>query len=454
MKFDILYRSRWWLLYIPIVLVCILLLWLSYTQWMPQPPTKITIAAGQTGDGYTQIALRYRERLSQLGIEADVLTDDASHNALYALKSDPPRAQLALASGLHASKVNAQLTQPSTDPKSSDATNIIAARQLQGLAAIEREPVWIFTRVPLMTRVQELRNLRVGITANDQLAPGVAQLVLQQAQLKTSDVRLIKVPRLQLANQLIDGQLDAVILLASSQNEAVRVLTRSPYIQILGLEQVRGMVQREPRLRPFVLPQGVIEFRGDIPPRDLTMVASDLQLVIHANMHPALQRALLDVANQLHETPNFLQRQGEFPNIVDVDFPVSPVAIASVRGSKPWLEQLLPYRRAQLAQWLLLAFLPILICTLLLLAWIPSWFDWRINAMLQNFYGELKFLETEIEPVASERPIEIQRLMHRIDAIDMQVMQLDLPNQFAPRWYTLRSHLADAREKLLAYRAR
>ena len=90
----------------------------------------------------------------------------------------------------------------------------------------------------------------------------------------------------------------------------------------------------------------------------------------------------------------------------------------------------------------------------LFLAWIPSWFDWRANALLQNFYGELKFLETEIEPVASERPIEIKRLLQRIDEIDMQVMQLDLPTPYAERWYTLRSHLAEAKDRLLGLRAR
>jgi hypothetical protein len=179
-----------------------------------------------------------------------------------------------------------------------------------------------------------------------------------------------------------------------------------------------------------------------------------LQLAIRAEMHPALQRALLDVASQLHELPSFLQRQGEFPNVADVDFTVSPVAQASTRGNKPWLEQLLPYGWAQRMQWLLLAGLPIVIITLLVLAWIPTWFEWRINALLQNFYGELKFLETEIDPVASERPIEIKNLLQRIDAIDMHVMQLDLPNQYAQRWYTLRSHLATARERLLALRAR
>jgi TRAP-type uncharacterized transport system substrate-binding protein len=446
MKFDLLYRSRWWLLYGPILLIAAFLMWLSCVYWLPQPPTKLTIAAGQPGDGYTQLALRYREQLASMGIDVQVLTTDSANDSLRALISDPPRAELALASGLQASSSASYVT--------SSLATAQNPQSLQGLAVIEREPVWVFTRTPLMTRLQELRNLRVGIPANDLLAQRVAQLLLQNAGLNPKDVKLINTPRAQIANHLIDGQLDAVILLASAQSEAVRVLTRSPFIQILGMDQVRGLVQREPRLRPFVLPQGVIEFRGDIPPRDLTMVAADLQLVIRPEMHPALQRALLDVANQLHETPSFLQRQGEFPNIMDVDFPVSPVALATTRGSKPGLEQLLPYRWAQIAQWFLLAALPIVLITLIILAWIPSWFEWRINALLQNFYGELKFLETEIDPVATERPIEIKALLQRIDAIDMHVMQLDLPNQYAQRWYTLRSHLANARERLLDLRAR
>jgi TRAP-type uncharacterized transport system substrate-binding protein len=441
MKFDLLFRRRWLLLYVPILVLAALLLWLSYTVWLPQPPSSLKIAAGQPGDGTSQLALRYREALAQMGIAAEVVTSERAHDALRALRSEPPTASLALASGLHAAKLPSQAQPASDEP-------------LRSLAVIEREPLWVFSRTPLMTRLQELRGQRVGISADDSLAEGAAQLLLRHSQLKEGDVQLIKVPRNQLANQLIDGQIDAVILLASANSEAVRVLTRSPSIQIIGLEQVRSLVQREPRLRPFVLPQGVIELRGDIPARDLTMVSADLQLVIQPDMHPALQRALLEVAGQLHERPSFLQRQGEFPRLTDMDFPASPVAVSALRNSKPWLEQWLPYGWAQLAQWLILAFLPIVLLTALVLTWIPSWFDWRVNAVLQNFYGELKFLESEIDPIASERPIEIKRLLQRIDEIDMQVMQLELPAPYAERWYTLRSHLASARDRLLGLRAR
>ena len=74
--------------------------------------------------------------------------------------------------------------------------------------------------------------------------------------------------------------------------------------------------------------------------------------------------------------------------------------------------------------------------------------------MLQNFYGELKFLETDIDPVASQRPIEIKSLLLRLDDIEAKVTMLDLPNSYANRWYTLREHLARARAKLLDLRAR
>ena len=101
---------------------------------------------------------------------------------------------------------------------------------------------------------------------------------------------------------------------------------------------------------------------------------------------------------------------------------------------------------------MLYAVLPVLLVCGLLLAWIPRLFDWRINASLQNFYGELKFLETDIDQTASEDPVVLGRLLAQLDHIEKQVTLLDLPAEFAERWYTLREHLAAARERLLKRR--
>jgi hypothetical protein len=217
---------------------------------------------------------------------------------------------------------------------------------------------------------------------------------------------------------------------------------------------VFSLIAREPRLMPFVLPQGTIELRGNIPSRDLTLVSTNINLLVRDNMHPALQRVLIDVARDLHEPATLLQRQGEFPNLRDVDFSPSPIARELDAGNRPMMEQLFPYYWAQWAQLLLFAVAPILLVTLLILLWIPNFFAWKVNAVLQHHYGELKFLEAEISPSVTSMPNQMKKLMRRLDKIELQVASLDLPNRYAHHWYTLREHCAMAREKLLSYRAR
>ncbi|MFM7330496.1 MAG: TAXI family TRAP transporter solute-binding subunit [Brachymonas sp.] len=384
MKLDLLFRKQWWLMYAPILLLAVALLWLSFTQWLPLPPKQVTLSVGVPGGGYSLLGMQYRKHLAELGVQVSMATTAQSHSGLKEL-NDNPAIDLALINGLLATQA------PQSD--------------YMALAAIEREPIWIFTRLPTLNRLAELRGLRVGVPGYDVLQERVTQVVLEQAQPKSSDVTLVPLERERLANALLDGQVDAVILMGSVRNEVARSMIRGAGIQLLGFEQVGKLLAKEKTLRPFVLPQGVIEFRGDVPSRDLTMVAVDLHLVARKNMHPALQRAIFSAATRIHEMPSFLQHQGEFPAVIGLDFPVSPTTLAAARGQRPWLEELLPYRWAQLVQWLLYAALPILLAALLLLAWIPSWFEWRVNAALQNFYGELKFLETEISSVASERPI-------------------------------------------------
>ncbi len=433
MKLDLLYRRRWAIFYVPVVVLASALLWLSFTRWMPLPPDSIMVASGTPSGGYAALAMQYRKQLEQMGIEVTLATTTQSHSALSRLLDDP-QVDLALANGLHAASAKGSA--------------------VRALAAIEREPLWVFTRMPALKSLADLRGLRLGVPSYDALQPRITDLVLQQASLRAQDVTLQSYERAALANALIDGQVDVVILLGSARNDVVRSLMRADGVQLLGMDHVGKLLARESALRPFVLPQGVIEFRGDVPSRDLTLVGTDLHVLVRAEMHPALQRAVLQAATRIHEMPSFLQQQGEYPSLTGLDFAVSDIALAAGRGQRPWLEELLPYRWAQLAQWLLFAAIPIFLLMIIVLAWIPSWFEWRVQALLQSFYGELKFIETEMDHVASERPIAMRHMLQSIDDIELKIMQLQLPTNHTDHWYTLRSHLSDARDKLLGLRSR
>ena len=45
-------------------------------------------------------------------------------------------------------------------------------------------------------------------------------------------------------------------------------------------------------------------------------------------------------------------------------------------------------------------------------------------------------------------------LLEKLDGIERQVVTLDMPDEYSERWYTLREHLALARERLLKLRSR
>ena len=441
MRLILLFTRRWVLFYLPILLVSLGAIWLFAAVWMPLPPKVVTIATGNLQTNYASLAARYRDYLDTKGIRVDLA--NGSVNSVASTASANKIDDLA---GFALGLKNSVTLAISANTKEKD--------NLEALAAIERHPVWVFTRLPALDSTTQLRGLRVGSAAVGTTTRKMAELLLAHAGLKVDDVLLLETEIKQGANDLIDGKIDAFIVVANSDSDVVRLLTRSPGIQLLGIDRVSALMAREPRLKPFVLPQGAIELRGDIPSRDLTMVAGNLHLIVNAGMHPALQRALIDAAYELHEAPTFLQRQGEFPSLRNLDFVATPATRAMASGQRPWMEQFLPYRWAQLAELLLYAVLTILLMTSMVLAWIPHFFEWRVNAILQNHYGELKFLETEIEPTASGRPLDIKKLLQRLDRMEQQVVALDLPDQFSNRWYTLRAHLADARKRLLDLRAR
>ncbi len=430
-----LYRRRWGLFYLPVLVLAGMAVLAVSRYWYPLPPRSVVIAAGVPQGGYVQMAERYRQELEQLGISVEIASTAAGASGPLMRLADPrDPAQAGFAHGLLAERG--------------------AEAAVHALAVIGKQPVWIFTRHAGMSNLRMLRGMKVAAGPRGSASRFVAALLLAQEQVREGDVVWDEQHQgMAAANELLEQRVNALITIGSSDAPTVRLLTRSPGIDMLGIERANGLAQREPRLHPFVLPQGVIELRGDVPPRDLTMLYTGTHLLVRENMHPALQRAFLDAATEIHTVPSFLQRQAEYPDF-QTDFPLSPIAKQYAAGDRPWLESALPYWWAQLAELTLYGLLPVLALTLAALLWIPQFFSLRVDAMLAHYYGELKFIENEMDALAAGNPIELRGVLARLDAMEHEVASLDLPDRYADRWYTLREHLALARERLLKLRAR
>lgn len=432
MKLLLLYRRRWWLFYVPVLLCTALALWWSATQWKVLPPAEVVIGAGSPQDGYSMLAQRYAEQLERIGVRAELVYSDTQKGSLERLTRTGDATSIGFAHGIYAN----------------------ADTQVQALAVVGQEPVWIFSTTGGPSSLAQARGLRIAAGPASSSTFIAARLMLAHAGVRPADVQFSDATGVAAANALADGKVDLVFQAAGDDSQAVQLLTRSSGIQLLGAEHAGALAAQNPRLQPLLLPQGAIELRGDVPPKDLTLMSLQTHLLVRPEVHPALQRALLDAAAEIHEIPNFLQRHGQFPSFRGSDFPLSPTARAYSLGARPWMETLLPYRTAQYAELVFYAIGPILAIALLMLAWIPMLFDWRISSALNHFYGDLKFLESEMDDVAADNPLALRRLLERLDNIERQVVALDLPDEFSERWYTLREHLVAARDRLLKLRSR
>ena len=426
------YKRRWWLFYLPVLLCAALALWWSATYWLALPPLKVVIAAGTPQGNYARLAQRYAVELEEKGISVEIVYSGAESRELERLMDKNDSASVGFAHSVFAD----------------------TSAGLQSLAVIDNEPVWIFSTLNGPSALSQVKGMRLAAGPATSPSFMAAKLILAHSGVQSSDVIFKPETGAAAAEALIDGKVDLVIATTADDAQLVQTLTRLGGIQVLSIAGAGALAANKSLLQPLLLPEGALELGSNLPPKDLTMVGLQTHLLIKPDVHPALQRSLIDTAINIHEQPNFLQPHGQFPRFSSTEFALSPVAKAFSFGKRPWLETLLPYRVAQSAELLLYAVLPILALAAFVLTRIPRLFNWRVSASLNHFYGDLKFLESEMESVAALNPMGLRSLIERLDRLEQQVVAMELPDHFCERWYTLREHLSAAQDRLFTLRAR
>lgn len=413
-----------------IVLVAIMTLVGLFRLWKPVPPPSLVIGVGPPGSSYMAIAKAYALRLERRGVAVTIRPHPRPQDPLAHMGTEGPVAA-AFVQGLYGD------------------SNL----PVQTLAVIGQEMVWVFARSPIQS-LRDLAGLRIASSIEGSSNRLAAHLLLRHAGIDPAAVTHTDDVGRNAVDALTDGRVDAVVHVATAESGTVGDLLRTPGVRLLGVERVQALTRAQPTLRPILIPQGAFELASDLPPNDITAVATMTQLVVQRDMHIALKRALLEVAYEVHGVTGMLERQGQFPSMQGADFPVPDANEIARLRSASLLATMLPYRVAQWAEWWLLGVLPVMVLVALLLRRADSIVAWRADAQLKTFYGELRFLESELEQQAHDRPLDMRATLTRVDALEHRVRSMRLPPELSERWYSLREHIAATRERVTRLRQR
>ncbi len=236
----------------------------------PTVPRVLVMATGAEGGAYSEFGDRYREILARQGVRLTVLHTSGSAENLAKLHYRDFSANMAL--------VQSGLTDPQQSP------------DLVSLGTVFLEPLWIFCRGAQSSpgRLDQLRGMRVSIGPTGSGMRDLALKLLARNGIDAGNTELLPLTMAEAAAQLIGGDIQAAMMVASSEAPAVQRLLASPDVRLLSLTRADAYVALYPFLSKVVLPAGFVDLTHDRPPADVEMVAVKASLVVRRDLQSAI----------------------------------------------------------------------------------------------------------------------------------------------------------------------
>jgi TRAP-type uncharacterized transport system substrate-binding protein len=411
-------------IFAPVLLTALLSILIAYHL---TPPDTLTLTTGFEGGTYAKFGERYKEILAREKVRLEILRSSGSVENLKRL-GDPSL------------RVDAGFVQDGT---SSPAE----AKNLVSLGAICYSPLWVFYRSQeTFDDLSRLKGKKIAIGPEGSGARKFSLDLLKASNAAGAPTLLLDIPSAAANRALLEGTVDAVMIIGTEDNSLVKELLYAPGIKLLDFKQAEAYTRLFPALSHIILPEGILNLSEKIPPQDIHLVATTTSLIVRQTLHPALHYLLLDAAVEIHNNAGWLNKRGEFPSPKELDFPSSSFAERFYKKGRPFLLDYLPFWVAVLVDRLIIIIVPVAFVLIPLLRGIPWLNAWRNRRKFSRWYEELKNLESEVgKKSASKRMGEDQG---RLDHIEAAINRLRVPLILFGEVNRLKEHVDLVRGKL------
>lgn len=297
-----------------IVILIAATLWISAHFLQPAPPRHIVLASGAPFGVYHQYAERYKSILARDGVTIEErTTSGAAENSK--LLQDPK-------SGVDVAFMQGGVVTP------------LEADDLEMLASLYYEPLWIFYRNPkTLSAINQLRGMRIAVGVRGSGTRALAEPLLAWNAVTRDNSAPVSLGGDEALHALQAGEVDAVLYVGGAQTPLIVEALRDPAIKLMSMDRADAYARRFPYITKLTLPGGTVDLANNIPDRDIQLIGTKAMLVAREGIHPALVNLLLDAAREIHSDQGYFEAAGEFPGWRPSICPFPPMPIAtSVSG--------------------------------------------------------------------------------------------------------------------------
>lgn len=408
-----------------VLLVCIILVF-AYQFVEPAPPLHFKIATADTSGVYYSIATQYQKILANQGIDLEILETKGSVQNLEILKKGD---------------ADAAFIQGGTGT----ATDY---PDLQGLASLYFEPLWIFIRSnTTVTTIAELKNARIAVGKSGSGTQKIAMQVLEDNGINSNNSTFLSLGFEEASQKLLNGDADAVFLVTGADSAALASFLQNPSVHLFSITRAAAYTRHHSFLSYVILPEGGIDLAQNIPSEDTRLIAPAATLIIRDGLHPALIDQLLQASEKVHGKKSLLLSDTKFPSPDFLDYPLSSEAERYFKNGPPFLQRYLPFWAATLIDRLKVMLLPLIALIVPIMKILPPTYQWRIRSRIYKWYDELHTVDLHWQEDGAQTASPAY--LEQLDKIENEVRQVEVPLSYAKELYTLRNHIELLRQQMI-----
>jgi len=415
---------------LPILAVTMVLGWLAVKLIRPAPPDRVVLLAGPADGSFHAAAQRYAKIIGAHGIRVEVRETDGSVENLQRLLDAKQTVDVGF--------VQTGLADDDQAPG------------LQSLGTIYVQPIMVFySGAQRIERLTQLKGKRIAIGPDGSGTAVIANKMLAENGMDKKSAKLLELDSDDAIAALLARKIDAAFVSGEQlRGKKVRELVRKPGIQMMSFRQADGYQRRLPFLSRLVAPEGSFDLGLNLPPQDIDLFGTPVELIAREGLHPAISDLLIAAARDVHGKAGMYRKAGEFPAPIEHDIPISEEARRYYTSGAPFLYKRLPFWLASLVDRIALVLLPLLIVIVPATRMVAPLYQWRMRSRIYRWYGALMTLERAM--LAHPDQTEREDLFKQLETIENSVNSLILPLAFADQQYVLREHIAMVRARMNA----
>jgi TRAP-type uncharacterized transport system substrate-binding protein len=401
---------------------------LALIYFIPAPPSKIAMATSVIkGTTYDYYAQRYRERFARANVKLEFRESPGSVETLSLLQDAVSGVQFVFMYG-----------------GTSDGEHTPG---LLSMGIVYNNPFWVFySSAEAFDRLSQLKGKRIAVGPAGTAVRKAAEQVLGADGVTAETATFLSIAGTAAVEALRDGKVDAYWIASAPESPAIQTMLRMPNVRLMSFARAEALTRIFPDLVRLTLPQGVFDIAANIPPNDVTLIATTVRILIRDDLHPQIVSLLLQTLIKEHGGPGVFQHAGEFPTQTDPEYPMAASVTDFYKSGPSLLQRHLPLWLTVYVQRAIAALVAAIAIGIPLFNFAPKLYRWFLHDHMRKLYRRLRIVEeTSQTDLTTPQVVGLQTELENID----RAARI-LPKRHSELFFALQQHINLTRTQLAA----